>query len=107
MKFLQSFTFPFDYNNIRKRGIRFNGKYGYGFILLNASDSRICISISKKKLSLAVDRNLMRRRIRNAFISCSREMGINYHLFYTYNFSDILPYNKILNEVTFILQNCR
>ncbi len=107
MKFLHSFTFPVDYNNLRKRGIRFNGNYGYGYILKNSGDNRICISISKKKLKLAVDRNLMRRRIRNAFTFCLKKEGISYHLFYTYNFSDILPYNKILNEVTFILENCR
>lgn len=105
MKFLHSFTFPRDFNEVRKMGRRFTGKYGYGYILLNEKFNKFTISIPKKKVKLAVNRNLIRRRFQSAVRIKLKEINGKYSLFYVYNFSDILPFEKIINEVTFILEN--
>lgn len=105
MKFLYSFTFPRDFNEIRKKGHRFVGKYGYGYIMLVEKLNRFTISIPKKKIKLAVNRNLIRRRFQSAVRTKLKDLNEKYSLFYVYNFSDILPFDKIIDEVTFILEN--
>lgn len=103
MKFIDSLAFPHDLNILRKYGRRFTGKYGHGYLLEDTESIKFTISIPKKKIKLAVNRNLIRRRFVSAVREILKDQNKKFHIFYIYNFSDILPFEKINKELEIIL----
>ena len=72
---------------------------------------KLGISVPKKKHKKAVDRNLLKRRIREAYRKNNVELkkqlnekGINLHLFLIYLSSEKLPYSQIEDKIILLLQ---
>ncbi len=71
---------------------------------------KICISIPKKNIKLAVNRNLLKRRIREAYrlnnselkLHCNK-LGISINLMLIYTSKQIFTYNDIENKIKVIL----
>lgn len=71
----------------------------------------VLISVSKRKINKAVDRNLLKRRIKEAYRKNKPEFhtflsnqSINCNLAFVYVASDIMLYNEIEQKIILILQ---
>jgi len=61
----------------------------------NLSHSKVLVSVSKKKFKRAVDRNLLKRRIREAYRLNKYTIEKKCFLGFVYVGNDLLPYTKI------------
>lgn len=88
---------------VRKYGISRNGKFGYSKVYSENKDIWIKFVISKKNIKDAVDRNLIKRRLKNAFMEYIKTNEIKVQLFYNYKSSEILKYKDAQKEAELIL----
>lgn len=66
--------------------------------------SKVLVSVSKRKFKRAVDRNLLKRRIREAYRLNKTLLEKNYLLAFVYVGNDLLPYTKIEKQLVAGLQ---
>lgn len=68
--------------------------------------SRIMISVPKRLFKRAVKRNLLKRRIREAFRTNKTVIGdIHADILFQYNTSEVLPYSRICEMIQEILND--
>jgi ribonuclease P protein component len=69
--------------------------------IVDASPNKVLISVSKKNFKRAVDRNLLKRRIREAYRLQKNLLSpsSNLHLGFIYTQKEILLFNEIKNKL--------
>ncbi len=88
------------------------GRYGvegelrYCFVRNGVSHPRLMVSVPKKMFKRAVKRNLLKRRLREAFRlqKGGLDEGVGVDLLLIYNSKEVLPYERIYSLVEKILE---
>lgn len=90
------------------------GRYGvvpgirYCFLRNNGQDcSRMMVSVSKKFFKRAVKRNLLKRRVREAYRRLKSQLPQDCDLFLIYNTKDVMDYAAIYSSVEKIVSNIK
>jgi ribonuclease P protein component len=91
------------FSHLKQNSRRYSGKYGFFFVLSNSNDKiGYAFNIPKKVIKLAVDRNLVKRRLKAALYKLVRERDLNssFDFFYVYqNKNHILSFAEALEEI--------
>ncbi len=91
-----------DIENLYKVGSSFlNHPIVFYYLLMpDLKDTQVLVSVSKKKFKNAVDRNLIKRRLREAYRLHKFALTHKYHLALVYIGNEMLPYQQIERSVT-------
>ena len=69
----------------------------------DALESRIVVSVPKRLFKRAVKRNLLKRRIREAYRRQKGHLSASYDILFIYSAPEVLPYEVIYADMTEVL----
>ena len=79
----------------------------YSYLSSGADVSRILVSVPKRNFKRAVKRNLLKRRIREAYRLNKELLSEAVDILFIYTSREVLPFKDIEESVVAALKNCR